>query len=343
MSKKVRIGIEAMGGDYGPEPVLKGALRALRKTSDSDQLEITLFGHESVIKDVARRAKIDITGLKIIHADDVVSMKDSPTKSLRNKKNSSIKLAFESLRNGEIDAVLSPSNTGAVVVTAMYVLGLYPFVKRPAIGTMIPRMDESKPFLLIDSGATTECDANNLYEFALLGAVYYKTLFNKVTPRIALISNGSEENKGTDTVKAAYQLFKERLSDKFVGNIEGRDLLKDIADVGVCDGFTGNIILKCLEGTAEFVVQFIRENLKWHPIAALGLWLARGHLRRLFYKKLSASAYGGAPLLGVKGLTFICHGSSDEYAFQNAILVAKKFVERDIQREIEQSFNEVVI
>ncbi|MCS6893416.1 MAG: phosphate acyltransferase PlsX [Deltaproteobacteria bacterium] len=331
----VKIGLEVMGGDLGPLPALKGAYRALNKGDCS----IYLIGNQDEIKDLARFHKIDLSPFKILHSSEVVKMDDSPTKSLKRKPNSSIKIAFEALRDGEIDALVTPSNTGAVVVTAIYTLGLYPFIKRPGIGTLIPRMDEKRPFLLIDAGATTDCDATNLLQFGILGSLYYKLLTGFDQPRVALISNGSEENKGTDTVKSAHQIFKSKFQDQFVGNIEGRDLLKDVADVGVCDGFVGNIILKCLEGTAEFVINFIKENLKWHPIAALGLWLASGHLKRLFYRKLSASAYGGAPLLGVKGLTTICHGSSNEYAYCNSILITKRFVEKKLHLEIEKSFD----
>ncbi len=330
----VKIGLEVMGGDLGPLPAIKAALKAKR---DRD-ISIVLFGDESEIRRLGNDYQLSLSGLEVCHAPEVVSMDDSPIKSFKTKPNSSISLAFKALKEKKIDAVISPSNTGAVMVTAILTLGLYPFIKRPAIATLIPRLDEKRPFLLIDAGATTEVEASNLLEFAILGNLYYKILLGLERPRISLISNGSEENKGTDTVKAAYQALKAKFGDQFVGNIEGRDLLKDVADVGVCDGFTGNIILKCLEGTAEFVVKFIKENLKWHPIAAFGLWLASGHLKRIYNKKLSYSAFGGAPLLGVRGLTLITHGASDERAFYNAILVAEKFVLKGLQREIENSF-----
>ncbi|MCS6894489.1 MAG: phosphate acyltransferase PlsX [Deltaproteobacteria bacterium] len=329
----VNIGVEVMGGDLGPKPGVKGALMALNKT----ECKITLIGKEDTIRKLLKKhSKTD--RIEILHADDVVTMSDNPVKSLKSKPSSSIRVAFEALKKGQIDAVVTPSNTGAVIAAAVYTLGLYSFIKRPAIATLIPRMDEKRPFLLIDAGATPQCDPVNLCDFAVLGSVYYQILLNVPSPRIGLISNGAEEIKGNDLTRAAFRLLKEKFGDQFKGNVEGRDLLKDIVDVGVCDGFTGNIILKCLEGTAEFVVEFIKENLKWHPIAALGLWLAKRHLKRLFYKKLSPSAYGGAPLLGVKGLTIICHGMADEFAFRNSILVAKTFVEKEIHKVIESSF-----
>jgi len=330
----VRIGLEVMGGDKGPLPALKGVSLALKKTS----AKIVAFGQVDTLRQISKTLNLDSDRFSIVEADQVVLMSDSPTLSLKKKPNSSLKVAFDHLKANLIDALISPSNTGAVMVTAIYTLGLFPFLKRPAIGTIIPRMREERPFLLVDAGANAECDAQELLDFGSLGLTYYRALTSILEPKIALISNGTEEKKGTDTTRAAYSLFKTFLGSNFIGYIEGKDLLKEVSDIGVCDGFIGNILLKALEGTAEFVVKFIKENMKGHPLAALGLWLMSGHLKRLYYKKLSPSAYGGAPLLGVNGLVLIAHGASDEFAFLNSILTAEKFVKMGLLKKMEESF-----
>jgi glycerol-3-phosphate acyltransferase PlsX len=328
----MKLALDAMGGDYAPQEIVLGGLDALNQ---HDFLEkIYLVGKrdaiEAVLKEAEKDKKVDYSRLEIVEASEVIEMADHPATAYRRKKDASITVATRLVREGTADAVVSAGSTGGQMVAALFGLGRIKGVSRPAIGCIIPTYEGGK--LLVDSGANTNVDETNLVQFAQMGSVYMNCVMGLENPRVGLINNGSEETKGSELTQAVYQKLKEMDDINFVGNIEGRDVPFGRADVMACDGFTGNVVLKTMEGTAKLIMDMLKEEIYASTKGKIGGMLLKPSLSNL-KKKMDYAEYGGAPLLGVNGVSVVCHGSSKARAIFKAIEVANtccesKFVEK---------------
>ncbi|MBR1396618.1 MAG: phosphate acyltransferase PlsX [Selenomonadaceae bacterium] len=321
----MKIAVDAMGGDYAPEQIVFGAVRAAKKYD----CEIVLVGDEIKIKDVLKREpdwqQLPIT---IQHASEVVEMGEHPADAVRNKKDSSIVVATELVKNGECDAVLSAGSTGASVAAAQLILKRIRGIGRPTIATPIPT--PKGVTLLLDSGANVDSKPEHLVQSGMMGSIYAEHVFGKQNPKVGLLNIGEEESKGNEQVKATYQLLKDLKTINFTGNAEGRDIPKGHFDVVVCDGFVGNVVLKFAEGLATTILKLIKEAVADGGVAAkVGALLLTPTLKKLG-KKLDASEYGGAPLLGVNGCCVISHGSSNAKSVCSAIGAANDYVKSNV-------------
>lgn len=273
--------------------------------------------------------------ITVFNAPEVVAMDESPAESIRKKKKSSIREAFNLTRQGKTDAVVSAGNSGATLATAMFTLGRIKGV-RPAIATLMPTLKE--PSMLIDVGANVDCKPINLLQFGIMGSIYMEELPRRKKPRVGLLSIGEEDSKGNTQVKQAYDLLSSS-SLNFVGNVEGRDIFMGDVDVVVCDGFVGNVCLKLSEGLAESVIQMLKREIEGNFMASLGYILAKPAFKK-FKKSVDYSEYGGAPLLGIKGTAIICHGRSDARAFKNAIQLADNLARINLEDKLAASIIE---
>lgn len=317
----MKVAVDAMGGDHGPEVVVEGAVNAAREHG----IEVILVGQEAVLQALLRRYHVGSLPVFIKHASQVVGMDESPADSLRRKKDSTIKVAFELLASGQVNSVVSAGNSGATLATAMVTIGRINNV-RPAIATLIPTLKQ--PAIMIDVGANVDCKPVHLLQFGLMGAVFAQVRLQKTSPRVGLLSIGEEDSKGNQQVKKAYDLLASSRMN-FVGNVEGREVFKGDVDVIVCDGFVGNICLKLSEGLAESMIEMMKKEMNVSLAAKTGYLLAKTALHR-FKKRVDYAEYGGAPLLGVSGVVIICHGRSGAKAMKNAICVANDMAQADI-------------
>ena len=325
----MKIALDAMGGDNAPAEIVKGALDAVKKFS----CEIVLVGNEDKILEILREEPDwrDFP-LTIKHTEEVIEMDEHPADAVRNKKNSSIVVATQMVKSGECDAVLSAGSTGAAVAAAQLILKRIKGIGRPAIATPIPT--PKGVTLLLDSGANVDSKPEHLIQSGIMGAFYAEHVLGKKNPAVGLLNIGEEETKGNEQVKETYQLFKDMTTINFTGNAEGRDIPTGKFDVIVCDGFVGNVVLKFGEGLATTIFKLIREAIDEGGVSAkFGALLLMPTLKELA-KKLDASEYGGAPLLGVNGYCIISHGSSDAKAICNAIGVANEYVHSNILSHI---------
>jgi len=328
------IAVDAMGGDSPLTVQIEAALQAISELGT----EVVLVGAEDQIKEVLKQHSFDQNKLRIVNSTETVEMDDSPATALRQKKNSSIKVAVELLATGEADAVVSAGNTGAAMATAKFVLKSVEGIERPAIATLMPSIHRNHPFVLLDIGANTDCKPLYLFQFALMGDAYARTLLHLDNPRVALLNNGEEEGKGYLQLKETYDLLKQSTLN-FTGNIEGKSMFKDIVDVVVCDGFIGNIALKVAEGTFDFVRSVLREEVDNTLLAKIGYQAMRGPFRAL-RQRADYSEVGGAPLLGVNGIVIICHGSSRVHTIRNAIKHAQECAEQKLNEKISLEVSE---
>jgi phosphate acyltransferase len=332
-ASRTKIALDAVGGDHGPAPCVEGALQAVKECD----VEVILVGDEAILKQECERQSGHDPRLSIKHASQVVEMHESPAAVARKKRDSSIWVATELVKSGEAGAVVSPGNTGASMVASFFVLGLIKGVERPAIATSLPTLTGEA--IMLDVGANVDCTANHLEQFALMGNEYGKHLLGKPNPRVGLLSIGEEDSKGNEVTKEAFKLLKAS-SMNFVGNVEGRDVYSGIADIVVCDGFIGNVALKISEGVAEMIKRLLLKEISGHFLGRLAYPLIAGPLANL-KRKIDYAEFGGAPLLGVNGVTMICHGRSSAKAIKNAIRRAKGMAEGGvrelIQRDIEES------
>jgi phosphate acyltransferase len=312
----VKIALDAMGGDLAPKAVIEGALMAARDFG----VEIVLTGDRDTL---VRELAVHKTGglvIEIQHASEVVAMDDSPLESVLNKPDSSIHLGLDLVKQGKADGFVSAGNSGAMMAAAMAILGTLPGVDRPAIASLVPTTAGFA--LLIDAGANTDVKPLHLMQFGVMGSVYWHRVHNGVNPRVAILSNGEEESKGTDLTRAAAEALKQMAPRiNYVGYVEGRDINKSKADVVVTDGFTGNVALKTMEGFASFMLGNLREIFSSGIMRRLAYLLVRKKLTAV-RERLDPSEYGGAPLLGVNGVAIIAHGSSNARAIRNAIRAA---------------------
>lgn len=325
------IAVDAMGGDHGPKVVVEGAVMAARR----DGIPSIIVGNQEEIEPLLKGyALSDRSLISVHHASQFIQMDESPGLAIRGKPDSSIRVAFELVNDGKASAVVSPGNTGAIMAAGVFVGGTLPGIARPAIASLIPKGVGATPTVLLDSGANTGCQAFQLVQFALMGNQYAKSALGIESPRIALLSNGTEVSKGNDIIRSAAMMLSEIEGLNFKGYVEGRDIAKDVVDVVVCDGFVGNIVLKAMEGSVGLVIDSVKAAMEHSLRAKLGLWLAKPVLKSVFKDKLDPSAYGGAPLLGLGQIGIKCHGSSKSRAIMNGIRVARKFVDEDVLQQL---------
>jgi glycerol-3-phosphate acyltransferase PlsX len=334
----MRIAVDAMGGDFAPQAIVEGALLALRECKDIETL--FLVGDQQAIRAEIARCGGDPGRVVIRHAAEVVEMGESPATAVRRKKDSSINRSMDLVKNGEADAVFAAGSTGAAVAAAMLKLRTLEGVRRPGIAVAMPTPAE-KPVVLIDGGATTDCTPEILMQFAIMGAAYSRKVLDQAEPKVGLMSVGTEEAKGNALSKDTFDLL-EKAPVRFIGNVEGHDLFEGEVDVVVCDGFTGNVILKTSESAAHAIGKWLKHELTRNPIRVLGSVLLSGGLRAL-KKKISNKTYGGAPLLGVNGICIIGHGSSDKIAAKNGILQAVQAVKLRLNETILEGMRKCMI
>jgi glycerol-3-phosphate acyltransferase PlsX len=316
------IALDAMGSDRAPKPEVEGAIQAARRFG----IHVALVGPEEKIRAELWRP------ISIVHASEVILMDDKALQAVRAKRDSSMRVGLRLVREGRAAAFITAGNTGAAMATAKMVLGGLPGVDRPALVAIMPTATRTVTALL-DVGANVDCKPHNLEQFAVMGDIYFRSMFGTERPRVGLLSIGEEEGKGNELTREAFQLLKQ-LPLNFIGNVEGRDIYGGKVDVIVADGFVGNVALKTSEGVVNLVRATLKETLRATITRQVGFLLSRSAFSD-FKKRLDHTEYGGAPLLGVKGACFITHGSSNVNAIKNAIRVASEFVERDINRKIE--------
>jgi len=324
----VQIALDAMGGDYGPEELTRGAMLAAKQTG----LEVILVGNQQVLQTHVDRLRSDASresNLQIVHASEVVEMGESPVDAIRRKKDASVLVAFDLVRRGLADAAVSAGNSGATMAAAVRKLGRMEHVSRPGIASIFPTL--KKPVVMMDVGANVDCRPQHLFQFAVMASAF-SHIFDIDRPRIGILSIGEEVGKGNTLVKETYSRLAASALN-FVGNVEGRDVFQGNVDVIVCDGFVGNICLKLSEGLAEAAMQMIKDEIMKSTAAKIGYFLARPAFRA-FAKRVDYAEYGGAPLLGVNGVGIICHGKSSAEAIKNAIIEAAKMVEKQVNQRI---------
>lgn len=318
-----------MGTDVAPLPEVEGAICAARE----GLADVLLVGPEDILKRELNRKGARNLAIEVVHASETVTMEDEAAKAFRRKRDSSMRVAARLVRDGKADGWVSAGNTGAVMTTAKISLGALEGVDRPALAQVFPT-SKGRAAVLLDVGANVDCKAHHLEQFAIMGEIYYRVIFGEERPRVGLLSIGSEDHKGNDLTREAFQLLK-ALPLHFVGNVEGRDLYNGKVDVIVCDGFIGNVALKISEGLVEATASLLRASLSSTLTSKVGYVLSRKAFRN-FRKRVDYSEYGGAPLLGVRGVCLIAHGGSNANAIKNAIRVAADFVNGRVNEKIEK-------
>jgi phosphate acyltransferase len=325
------IALDAMGSDRAPRPEIEGAIQAARHLG----ARVLLVGSEPIIKTELRRYRwTSQLPIEIVHASEVITMEDKAAQAVRSKRQSSMHVGLRLVREGRAAGFVTAGNTGAAMAAAKMILGGLPGVDRPALAAVFPTAIRTGAMLL-DVGANVDCDAHNLEQFAVMGEVYFRSIFSTRRPRVGLLSIGEEETKGNQLTREAFQLLKQ-LPLNFVGNVEGRDLYNGEVDVIVSDGFVGNVALKTSEGVVNLVRAALKEALRETITRQVGYLLSRSAFTD-FKKRLDHTEYGGAPLLGLKGVCIITHGSSNANAIKNAIRVAAEFAESNANAEIEKA------
>ncbi|WP_212005885.1 phosphate acyltransferase PlsX [Chitinophaga sp. HK235] len=312
----MRIGLDMMGGDFAPAEAVKGVKLYLDAVASDAHL--VLIGDESQLAPLLADAQLDQSKYSVVHSSQVIGMDEHPTRALKEKPHSSISIGFHLLKNEKIDAFISAGNTGAMMVGTFYSIKAIDGVQRPTISTLVPRENGSQG-LLLDVGINADCKPENLVQFAILGSLYSKHILKIDNPKVGLLNIGEEEGKGNLLAQATYPLLKENKLINFVGNIEGRDLFSGKADVMVCEGFTGNIVLKLAESFYDISV--------------------RRNIQDDYLKQFDSESYGGTPVLGVSKPVIIGHGISKGLAFQNMILLAQQMIESKLLEEIKESFH----
>jgi phosphate acyltransferase len=328
------IALDAMGSDRAPKPEIEGAIHAARNYG----VRVLLIGPEATIKaELERHPAASRLPIEVVPASQIITMQDKAVQAVRAKRDSSMRVGLRLVREGRATGFVTAGNTGAAMATAKMVLGALHGVDRPALAAVFPTAPGTAAILL-DVGANVDCKPHNLEQFAVMGEIYFRSMFGRSTlgrrPRVGLLSIGEEETKGNELTRESFQLLK-RLPLNFVGNVEGRDLFNGHVDVIVADGFVGNVALKISEGVANLVRTVLKESLKATITSQVGAMLSRSAFAD-FKKRIDHTEYGGAPLLGLKGACIITHGSSNANAIKNAVRVAAEFAERRINQSIEQ-------
>ena len=325
----MKIVVDAMGGDYAPGVVIDGTIAAVKEYG----AEVILVGDEAVVNPLLAKAKYSGKNIEVVHAPETIGMSESAALSVRRKRHSSIVIGFNLVKEGKAGAFFSAGNTGAVVCAATLGLGLIPGVERPGIAIITPTLKGIS--LIIDVGANIDPKPKQLLQYGIMADVYSRTILNKTNPSIGLLNIGEEEAKGTEFMRETHELLQNSKLN-FIGNVEGKDLFSGRCDIVVCDGFVGNVALKVSESAAEAMQVFLKRHLLSNTMGKIGLLFLLPSLKR-FKKELDYSEYGGAPLLGVNGVTIIGHGRSNVKAIKNAIRVAKEEVERNFNEKISEA------
>jgi len=310
----MKIGLDIMGGDFAPEAAVLGAILAYKEISDS---KLVLIGDKDVAVKILQDNNFDPANFEYVHTTEVIGMGEHPTKAIVQKPNSSITVGYNLLKDGQIQAFSSAGNTGAMLVGAMFSVKTIQGVSRPAITTIVPKLKGGLG-LLLDVGANADCKPDNLLQFGILGSLFSEFIYGIKTPRVGLINIGEEEEKGNMLSLAAFPLLKESKLINFVGNVEGRDLFTDTADVFVCDGFTGNVILKLAE---SFYVISLKKGFNDE-----------------FFNKFNYEQYGGSPILGINAPVVVGHGISNPEAIKNMVLLSKNMIESNLVNKMQQAF-----
>lgn len=346
-----RIAIDAMGGDYAPKETVEGAVWAAHDYG----VAIELVGKEDAIQKeldkIARHGiksnrggfftqniKVDLSTLdiKITHAQEIIEMDEAPGAAIRKKRKSSIVLAVSAVANGSSDAIVAAGSTGAAMASALFGLGRLPGIERPAIAVTLPTM--KKPFMFLDAGANASCTPEMLYQFAVMGSTFFKNVHGVENPKIGVLNIGEEAGKGNELVVNTYKMLEENKDGlNFIGNIEGKEIFYGDCDVIICDGFVGNVALKIIEGSSTMLFKMIKQEFSTDILSKIIGVLAKPFMKRI-YNRINYEEFGGALLLGVKGITVIAHGRSTSYAIKNAIRVAKEGVESEVCRKITEIY-----
>ena len=321
-----RIAIDAMGGDFGPEPIIEGVVQALEEKSF---LPILVGDKEEIY---ALLPQYYADKVQVVHAADVISMSDQATNALK-RKDSSIFKAVDLVRNHDADAVVSAGHSGATMTLATLRIGRLPHISKPALATFMPTVKGNKS-LVLDVGAVTDCTPQNLYEFGTMGGAYVQSVMGNASPKIGLLSNGEEDTKGNALTKEAFKLLQ-RL-DGFVGNVEGGDIFSGEVDVIVTDGFTGNILLKTAEGVQSAIFTLMKQYIRKSLPAKIGALMMKKKVFTSMKKEVDPAEYGGAPLLGIDGCAIVSHGSSNAKAIKNAVFQALRYCESNVNERIEE-------
>jgi glycerol-3-phosphate acyltransferase PlsX len=321
-----------MGGDHAPRAEVEGAIMAARELD----VRVLLVGVEATVRQELNRHRYRAPSIEVVNATEVITMRDSPSQAFRRKKDSSLHVAARLVHDGKADALVSAGNTGAAMTVARFVLGTLPSVDRPALAAAFPNMKE-KVSVILDVGANVDSKPAQIEQFAVMGEIYYRTIFGVRRPRVALLSIGEEEMKGNELTREASSRLKQT-SLNFMGNVEGRDVFRGNVDVIVCDGFIGNIALKISEGLVEHIGGMLKKAIKSSLRSQLGYALSKRAFDD-FRKRTDYSEYGGAPLLGVRGITIIGHGRSNPNAIKNAIRVASELCRSRVNEKIEQELS----
>jgi len=326
----IRIAIDAMGGDFGPEPIVKGTLEALKEKS----FQPILVGKKDEILSLLPKGYKD--KILIVEADDVIDMSDAATDALKRKE-SSIYKAIELVREGRADGVVSAGHSGATMSLATLRLGRLKHVLRPALATLMPTKSGQRS-ILMDAGANVDCKAEHLFQFGIMGYYYAKDMLKIEQPRVGLLANGEEDSKGNEVTKEAFTMLQGK--NGFIGNVEGNNIFDASCDVIVCDGFIGNLVLKASEGVASTISFFIKQYIRKSPVAITGALLMR-KVFHLLKKEIDYAEIGGAPLIGIKGCAIVSHGKSNPKAIKNAIFQAIRYVNTGVNEHIENRLEEL--
>jgi glycerol-3-phosphate acyltransferase PlsX len=311
----MKIGLDIMGGDFAPKATVLGAIAAYKALSGNQKL--VLIGDKEIAVSILHENNFDPGHFEFVHTTEMIGMGEHPTKAIVQKPNSSISIGFQLLKGDEIQAFSSAGNTGAMLVGSMFSVKTIPGVSRPAMTTIVPKL-EGGLGILLDVGANADCKAENLFQFGVLGSLFAQSVYNIPNPRIALVNIGEEEEKGSILYQATYPLMKETTLFNFIGNIEGRDFFNETADVYVADGFTGNVILKMAE---SFYVMGLKKGIKDE-----------------FFDRFNYEQYGGSPILGVNAPVVVGHGISTPEAIKNMVLLSRDMVESDLVNKIKNAF-----
>jgi len=331
----IDIALDAMGSDKSPEPELRGAILACRQSP----VRVHLVGPQDLLRRaLASALNGERLPIEIVHASERIEMDDKAANAVRSKKDSTMRVGLKLVREKKVAGFVTAGNTGAAMATAKMVLGALPGVDRPALALVVPTLTGT-PSILLDVGANVDCKPHNLEQFAVMGEMYARSVLKINRPRVGVLSVGEEEGKGNDLTRETYALLKES-SLNFVGNVEGRDIYNGNCDVIVCDGFVGNVALKASEGLTRLVREMLKDSLTKTVTAQVGALLSRKAFNA-FKRRLDPSEYGGAPLLGVRGVCIIGHGSSNERAIMNGIRVTAEFAQAGINDRIEREFSQV--
>jgi glycerol-3-phosphate acyltransferase PlsX len=333
MSGKIRISVDAMGGDFAPANEIDGSILAV---TEKPSLEIILVGKEDVIKnELSKQKSVSqsiLERISVVNADEVITMEDSPTDTFKTKPNSSLAVALTLQKSKEAEGTISAGNTGAVLTNSLLKLGRLKGVGRPTIGSIFPTSGETT--MVFDVGASVDCKPKHLYEFAVMGSVYMEIIYNIQNPKVALLSVGEEKSKGKEVTFEAYELL-EKSKLNFVGNVEGSDILKGKVNLIICDGFEGNVILKFAEGVLSFLKSSFKDFAEKSFTNKLKMGMMQGTLRTIL-SEFDYQKYGGVPLLGVNGVSIIGHGKSTPLAIKNMIFKAEEMIRKDVNMKIEQ-------